>query len=154
MVDPVVPGTLVTNPQNAFTGAGTYASRPPAIRANDQHVAGPVTGKACLGCHDGKTCTKFDFAGTVWQAPALAQGAPDVEVRIIDANDYAYDVHSDADGNFWHRATSDLALPALSGVRTSSWKAEGNLNGVSCNTCHYAGNAGQGAPPGPQLYVQ
>ena len=149
-----MPGTLVANPQNAFTGAAAYTSKPPTIRANTQHATGPVTGKPCLGCHDGKTCTKFDFAGTVWQAPALTTGAPDVEVRIIDANNYAYDVHSDADGNFWHRATTDLALPAFSGVRTSTWKAIGTLNGASCNTCHVAGNTSANAPPGPQLYVQ
>jgi len=152
--DPVVPGTLVTNPQNAFSGAPAYASNPPTLRANDQHSGTVVTGKSCLSCHDGSTCVQFDFAGTVWQAPALTNGAPDVEVRIIDANNYAYDVHSDVDGNFWHRADSTLALPAFSGVRTSDWKAIGSLNGTSCNTCHYAGNTGSDAPPGPQLFVQ
>jgi hypothetical protein len=152
--DPVVPGTLVSNPQNAFTAAPAYQPSPPTIRANDQHSGTVVTGKPCLSCHNGTTCTKFDFAGTVFQAPALTTGAADVEVRIIDANNYAHDVHSDVDGNFWHRADSDLALPALSGVRTSSWKAEGSLNGVSCNTCHYAGNTDPNGPPGPQLFVQ
>ncbi len=148
-VDPVVPGTFVPNPTDAFTGAGPYKSNLPTIRANDQHGGTIVTGKPCLSCHDGTTCTKFDFAGTVWQAPGLTQGAPDVEVRIIDANSYAHDVHSDPDGNFWHRADSDLALPAFSGVRISNWHAVGTLNGVSCNTCHQPDNT----PPG-RLYVQ
>lgn len=152
--DPVVPGTPVSDPQNAFSGDPTYASKPPTIRANDQHSGTLVTGKSCLDCHNGTTCVKFDFAGTIWQAPALTKGAPDVEIRIIDANDLAYDVHSDVDGNFWHRADADLALPALSGVRTSDWKALGSLNGTSCNSCHYAGNTGSDAPPGPQLYVE
>ena len=152
--DPVVPGTPVSNPQNAFTGAGNYTADPPTLRANDQHSGMIVTGKSCLDCHNGTTCTKFDFAGTVWEAPALTSGAADVEVRIIDANNLAYDVHSDVDGNFWHRATTDLALPAFSGVRTSDWKAIGQLNGVSCNSCHYAGNTDPNGPPGPQLFVQ
>ena len=153
--DPIVPGVHVTNPTDAFSGAGSYAPSPPTLRANDQHAGGAVvTGQPCLSCHDGTTCVKFDFAGTVWMAPALTQGAPDVNVRIIDANDYAYSVYSDVDGNFWHRADSDLVLPALSGVRTANFKAVGMLNGVSCNTCHYAGNTGPNAPPGPRLFVQ
>ncbi len=153
--DPIVPGTPVNNPSDAFSGAGSYASDPPTIRANDQHATGgPVTGKPCLTCHDGTTCVKFDFAGTIYQYPALTTGAPDVQIRIIDNNDIAYSVHSDVDGNFWHRADTDLALPAFSGVRTSDWKAIGMLNGVSCNTCHYDGNTGANAPPGPRLYVQ
>ncbi|MGO8996795.1 MAG: hypothetical protein ACLQVI_26055 [Polyangiaceae bacterium] len=152
--DPVVPGTLVNDPQNAFSGAGSYQSDPPTIRANDQHGGTIVTGKDCLSCHNGTTCTEFDFAGTVWQYPALTAGVADVEVRIIDANNYAYDVHSDVDGNFWHRANSALVLPAFSGVRTSDWEAVGSLNGVSCNSCHYAGNTSPDAPPGPPLFVQ
>ena len=146
--DPPEPGTLVANPVDAFTGAAAYASAPPSIRANDQH-ASPVTGKPCLTCHDGVTCTKFDFAGTVWRAPAKTSGAADVEVRIIDAKSYAHSVHSDVDGNFWHRATEDLAMPALSGVRTASYRFIGKLNGVSCNQCHTTAND----PPG-RLYVQ
>jgi len=152
--DPVVPGTPVNNPTDAFSGAGSYTSNPPTLRANDQHASGAVvTGQPCLNCHDGTTCVKFDFAGTIWQYPALTTGAPDVQIRLIDANDIAYSVYSDVDGNFWHRSDTDLVLPAYSGVRTSGWKATGMLNGVSCNTCHYAGNTGPNAPPGPQLYV-
>ena len=133
--DPPQPGVYVDNPQDAWSGAPAYKSAPPAIRANDMHSS-PVTGQPCLDCHDGTTCTKFDFAGTVWQAPGKTKGAADVEVRLIDANSYAHSVHSDQDGNFWHRATSDLALPSMSGVRTANWKAVGTLNGVSCNHCH------------------
>ena len=152
--DPIVPGTLVPNPSDAFSGAGKYKSDPPAIRANDQHSGMVVTGKSCLDCHNGTICVQFDFAGTVWMAPDYTQGAADVEVREIDANNYAYDVHSDVDGNFWHRADTALALPALSGVRTASWDAVGQLNGTSCNSCHYAGNTDPAGPPGPQLFVQ
>jgi cytochrome c5 len=152
--DPVVPGVLVPDPTDAFSGAGTYAPNPPTIRANDQHAGGViVTGKPCLTCHDGTTCVKFDFAGTVWTAPALTDGAVDVNVRIIDANNYAYSVYSDVDGNFWHRADTDLVMPAFSGVRTADWKAIGTLNGTSCNSCHYTGNTGPDAPPGPRLFV-
>lgn len=148
--DPPVPGTLVHNPQDTFSGAPPYASAPPSLRANDNHAGVSVTGKPCLSCHDGTTCAKFDFAGTVWRSPGLTQPAADAEVRIIDANNYAHSVHSDADGNFWHRATKDLAMPALSGVRTSSWHALGQLNGTSCNTCH---EDGKPLNPG-RLFVQ
>lgn len=151
--EPVVPGTPVSNPTNAFSGEGPYVSNPPTIRANDQHGGTTVTGKNCLSCHDGTTCVKFDFAGTVWFAPDYTRGAPDVEVRIIDANDLAYSVHSDADGNFWHRADTDLLMPALSGVRTADWRQAGHLNGPSCNSCHFAGNTSPSAPPGPPLFV-
>jgi hypothetical protein len=151
--DPVVPGTPVSNPTNAFSGEGPYVSDPPIIRANDRHGGTMVTGKDCLSCHNGTTCMKFDFAGTVWMAPALTSGAADAEVRIIDANDLAYSVHSDVDGNFWHRADTDLAMPALSGVRTAGSHQEGRLNGPSCNSCHYAGNTSPNAPPGPPLFI-
>jgi hypothetical protein len=151
--DPVVPGTPVSNPRNAFSGEGPYVSDPPASRANDKHGGTMVTGKDCLSCHDGTTCVKFDFAGTVWMAPDFTSGAADVEVRIIDANDLAYAVHSDVDGNFWHRADTDVAMPALSGVRTADWRTDGQLNGPSCNSCHYAGNTSPDAPPGPPLFV-
>lgn len=151
--DPVAPGTPVSNPTNAFSGDGPYASAPPSIRANDRHGGTTVTGKDCLSCHNGTTCMKFDFAGTVWFAPGLTSGAADVEVRIIDANDLAYTVHSDVDGNFWHRADADLVMPALSGVRTADWRQAGHLNGPSCNSCHFAGNTSPDAPPGPPLFV-
>ena len=134
------PGVLVSNPVDAFTSSGHYVSGLPAMRANDNHSGTSVTGKPCLGCHDGVTCVKFDFAGTVYKAPALTEGAGDVEVRIIDAHDYAHTVHSDADGNFWHFSSKDLPMPALSGVRTADFTAIGTLNGTSCNTCHYDGN--------------
>jgi hypothetical protein len=151
--DPVVPGTPVSNPRNAFSGDGPYVSDPPTIRANDRHGGTMVTGKDCLSCHNGTTCMKFDFAGTVWMPPDFTSGAADVEVRIIDANDLAYAAHSDADGNFWHRADADIAMPALSGVRTADSKIVGQLNGPSCNSCHYAGNTSPDAPPGPPLFV-
>ena len=134
------PGVLVASPVDAFTASGSWKAGLPALRANDSHAGTSVTGKPCLGCHDGKTCVKFDFAGTVYKSPALTEGAGDVEVRIIDANDYAHSVHSDADGNFWHFSSKDLAMPALSGVRTENFTAIGQLNGTSCNTCHYDGN--------------
>jgi hypothetical protein len=143
------PGVLIANPVDGFTGAPPYASDLPAIRANAMHANGPVTGQPCLSCHDGVTCVKFDFAGTVWRAPAFTEAVPDVEVRVIDANDYAHSVHSDADGNFWHRASTDLPLPAFSGVRTAHFTALGKLNGTSCNTCHNATNT----HPGP-LFVE
>jgi hypothetical protein len=151
--EPVVPGTPVSNPTNAFSGEGPYMSDPPTIRANDQHGGAIVTGKDCLSCHNGTTCMKFDFAGTVWFAPDYTSGAADVEVRIIDANDLAYSVHSDVDGNFWHRADTSLAMPALSGVRTADFHETGHLNGPSCNSCHFAGNTSPNAPPGPPLFV-
>jgi hypothetical protein len=151
--EPVVPGTPVSNPTNAFSGGGPYVSDPPTIRANDRHGGTIVTGKDCLSCHNGTTCMKFDFAGTVWAPPDFTNGVADVEVRIIDANDLAYSVHSDVDGNFWHRADTNLAMPALSGVRTANQRQVGRLNGPSCNSCHYAGNTSPNAPPGPPLFV-
>jgi hypothetical protein len=134
------PGVYIASPKDAWTDAPPFKSAPPAINANASHSTGSVTGKPCLGCHNGVTCVKFDFAGTVYKAPALTQGAADVEVRIIDATNYAHSVHSDADGNFWHFASTDLPMPAFSGVRTASFFAVGKLNGTSCNECHYDGN--------------
>jgi hypothetical protein len=143
------PGVFVANPVDAFTGAPAYASAPPTIRANDQHPA-PVTGKPCLECHDGTgSSIKFDFAGTVWIAPAKTLPAADTEVRIIDAKGMARSTHSDADGNFWHHSSTDLLLPAFSGARNSHYKAIGKLNGPSCNSCHENGAAHPG-----RLFVQ
>ncbi len=143
------PGVFVDRPTDAFSGAPAYVSAPPAIRANDQHTA-PVTGKPCLDCHDGSgSSIKFDFAGTVWVAPAKTQPAADVEVRIIDAKGFARHTHSDVDGNFWHHSSTDLLLPAFSGARNSHYKAIGQLNGPSCNHCHENGAARPG-----RLFVQ
>lgn len=143
------PGVFVANPVDAFTGAPAYASAPPTIRANDQHPA-PVTGKPCLACHDGTgSSIKFDFAGTVWIAPARTLPAADTEIRIIDAKGMARSTHSDVDGNFWHHSSTDLLLPAFSGARNSHYKAIGQLNGPSCNSCHENGNTHPG-----RLFVQ
>ena len=48
--DPVVPGVLVPNPTDAFSGAGDYAPNPPTIRANDMHagVASVITDEPAL----------------------------------------------------------------------------------------------------------
>ncbi len=141
-VDP--PEPRVPNPVNAFTGAKPYQFIVPDP-ANAHHPA-PVTGKPCLDCHGGNTTApKFDFAGTIYQAPLLWWGAAGAEIRIIDRNGYPATVHADTDGNFWHRADKDLALPAFSGARSATWGAVGQLNGASCNSCH---------TPSKKLYVQ
>jgi hypothetical protein len=147
--DPIDPGTPVANPQNAFSDAGAYEASLPALNANAMHAA-PVTGQPCLRCHDGSTdAAEFAFAGTVWQWPALTIGAPEVEIRQIDANSVAHLVHSDADGNFWDRSDAPLAMPSLSGVRTGTFQAIGELNGTSCNECHNEDNSTPG-----RLFVQ
>ncbi|MFO0675117.1 MAG: hypothetical protein U0169_01155 [Polyangiaceae bacterium] len=133
----------VANPQNAFTGAPGYAFQLPSQRANSRHTS-EVTGKACLDCHTGTTAPKFDFAGTIYSAPLMIFGAAGAEIRIIDKDGFPATVHADVDGNFWHRADKDLALPAFSGARSANWGAIGRLNGASCNTCH---------TPSKKLYV-
>ena len=147
--DPVDPGTPVDDPQNAFTGAGSYEDELPAFSANAQHARRSPASRASRATTAARRRRSSISAGTIWQAPDRTQGAPGVEIRIIDASSMAHSVHSDADGNFWDRSDTDSALPALSGVRDSSFKAVGQLNGVSCNECHNTGNADPG-----RLFVQ
>jgi len=100
-------------------------------------------GKACLDCHGGGGAPAFAAAGTVYDG---AKPAASVEVRAYGADGKAYSAYTDADGNFFIRATTQLTLPALVGVRNAastrvmgSAAAKGN-----CNECHSpAGGAGR-----------
>lgn len=131
-------------PPNAFTGAPAYASAPPVIDAQSQHGFSLV-GRSCFDCHGGANPSsgkRFDYAGRVFADANGQTPAADVEVRVVDHNGVASSAHSDGSGYFWHRASADLALPALAGVRNASATTPmiGALSDPSklggCNGCH------------------
>lgn len=123
-------------PTDAFSGAAPYAIRDVTLRANEQHSA-PVAGKNCLGCHDGSGhAPKFDFAGTIYTSTAGSKGAANTEVRIVREDNYYVSVHSDEDGNFWHKGQTTPPKGSLAGVRNGNGAFIGHLNGAACNSCH------------------
>lgn len=138
-------------PKNAFEGAPAYAAQTgPSARQGGHAFAAntPKTnpaGRPCLNCHDGNGgAPEFAAAGTVFDG---AKGAASVEVRVVGDDGVARSAFTDADGNFFFRAsTQGLVFPALAGARDdgatklmSSRATKGN-----CNECHsIAGGAGR-----------
>lgn len=130
---------------NAFTGAAAFASAPVATSAEQEHTTRNVgtvpTGQACLSCHTGAGATKFSFAGTIYKDALGTAGAPDVELRIVNAQGLEKGtVHSDANGNFWLVDDALVTAGSWTGTRNATTKTlmvEPIANG-SCNTanCH------------------
>jgi len=139
-------------PKDAFDGAPAYVAQTGPSTRQSGHNFGSNTpktnpaGRACLNCHgDSGGAPTFAAAGTVYEGTKPAVGA---EVRAIDAEGTAYSAYTDADGNFFFRATATalLELPAMVGARSakgtrlmSTAAPKGN-----CNECHStAGGAGR-----------
>jgi hypothetical protein len=133
-----------TTMETAFTGAGAYATNQPTTSAVSSHMTNnvmvtPGLGVDCLTCHTmGGTGAVFLFGGTVFQDTAGTMPAVDEEIRVLDSNNVGYSAHSDADGNFWYKATTTIAFPALSGVRnaTQTVLMTTTLSAANCNGCH------------------
>ncbi|MGH7295708.1 MAG: hypothetical protein ACRELB_12270, partial [Polyangiaceae bacterium] len=111
------PPTTFTDP---FAGAPPYKSS--GGGGDNSHNAG----KSCMqqGCHSslggkGSEAPSFLIGGTVYNDYAGTQGAPGVEVRIVDANGNALSTTSDSGGNFYISAGSagSFAFPAVVGAR-------------------------------------
>ncbi len=131
----------------AFTDAPAFASAPVEISAAAHHRAAnvatvPDKNVDCLSCHTGAPAPKFSFAGTLYQTTAGTQGAPDVEVRILDANRKGMSVHTDQDGNFWFPDDGTIVkTPALVGARAAGGNQlmSGTVDKLGCNACHGGG---------------
>ncbi len=135
-------------PKSAFDGAPGFLSQAGMSARQGGHNFNANTpktnpaGRACLNCHGGGGAPAFAAAGTIYDG---AKPAASVEVRAFGADGKAYSAYTDADGNFFIRANTQLTLPALVGVRNAtstrvmgSAAAKGN-----CNECHStAGGAG------------
>ena len=127
---------------NAFTGAGAYASAPPGSQAQDFHGFS-LAGKSCYDCHGANPSSgiHFTIAGRVFADAAGQTPAADVEVRAVDHNGAASSAHSDNAGYFWVKGGT-LTLPALAGARNAQSTAlmVGALSdpakGGGCNGCH------------------
>ncbi len=125
-----------------FTGAPAYASAPIVASAAAAHAAkgAPAPGNktACLTCHKaGGTGPAFVFGGSVFADGDGKKGAPDIEVRVVDAKGTAVSVHSDADGNFWAKGdalTGPAHAGARNGVKTKLMHQP--LTTGDCNSCH------------------
>src|SRR5688572_2984374 len=108
----------------AFLGAQAYAATVgPTTRKPQHNFAGntPTTnpaGRPCLQCHGAAgPAPRFAFAGTITKNGT--QPAPNVEVRIIDANNKAVTAYTNADGNFFipFATSGALAFPVKGGAR-------------------------------------
>ena len=86
----------------------------------------------------GRKGAPFVFAGTVFADKAASRGAPDVEIRVVDAKGSAISVHSDADGNFWVKGGAPLAKPARVGARNAAkvLVMHDAATTGDCNSCH------------------
>jgi len=127
-------------PVDAFSGAAPYAIREVVVRAHDMH-AFPVAGKDCLSCHNGKgDAPQFDFAGTLYTTTEGTEPVPHAEVRVIRQDGYYVSVHTDEDGNFWHKGTANAPRGSKTGVRNDRNTFVGHLNGAACNSCHTPNN--------------
>jgi hypothetical protein len=142
----VAPTTVGAPPpvDTAFFAAGpAYASAPVSSSAAAAHIAKKVSVSmpavpACLTCHKpGGHGVSFLFAGTIFADKAATRGAPDIEIRVVDAKGVATSVHSDADGNFWAKGGS-LAKPAKAGARNASAMRvqRDSVSTGDCNSCH------------------
>jgi hypothetical protein len=129
---------------NAFTGAPAYANTAPALQAQIQHNF-TLVGRNCADCHGGaspSSGTRFDFAGRVFGDANGTTAAAGVEVRVVDHANVASSAYSDSSGYFWHRAATDLTIPAVAGVRNggATKLMIGSLNDPTkrggCNGCH------------------
>ena len=130
--------------KNLFSEAPPYASAPVARTAAAAHAAkgapAPSFKTPCLSCHkSGGSAPAFSFGGTVYADVTATKGAPDVEVRVLDAKGQSTTTHSDADGNFW-LAGAPVAAPIHSGVRSGTKTAlmDTDVNNGDCNDCHDA----------------
>ncbi len=131
--------------KSAFDGAPAYVATLGASTEKTAHSFGANTpktnpaGKKCLDCHDatGGT-TQFSAGGTVYSGTTPVAKA---EVRIVGSDGKAFSTYTDADGNFFLRASTQfVSYPALVGVRDASGTrvmtalaTKGN-----CNECHGA----------------
>jgi hypothetical protein len=108
---------------------------------------GPLhrAGQPCVLCHsDGgpASSAKFVIAGTIWEsAAANAQGAANVRVFFVDANNPQRNYETNEAGNFYVPESEwpDLAFPFRTGIlrdgKTVSMQSTINREG-SCNFCH------------------
>jgi hypothetical protein len=136
-----------------FTGAPAYAATAgptTRIAAHDFAGAMPTTnpaGRPCMNCHGAAgPAPRFLIAGTVYK-DATGTPAGSVEVRVVGEDGVARTTYSNADGNFFFRASSGaVAFPAKVGARdgdTTKVMTVDAANG-NCNSCHRA--AGTSSP--------
>jgi hypothetical protein len=133
-------------PSDAFTGAPPYVAQTGSTTIQPAHTFDPnlnPAGRACVTCHSG-----FLVGGTVYRDSAGTIAAPQVEVRVRDANGNGASTYADAAGNFYLRKSSapNVALPAFVGVRDHSATIvmSGSVSSGGCATagCHVAGHQG------------
>lgn len=143
------PDSGENKPKNAFAGAPGFlpqlgmSARQAGHSFNANTPKSNPAGRACLNCHGGGGAPAFAAAGTIYDGVAPAAS---VEVRAYGADGKAYSAYTDADGNFFIRATTQLTLPAFVGVRnaTSTRVMGSAASKGNCNECHStAGGAGR-----------
>lgn len=142
--------------KSAFDGAPSYvATVGPTTRKAGHNFANatPKTnpaGRACLNCHgDSGGAPTFSAAGTVYAGTTPASS---VEVRVVGSDGKAYSTYTDADGNFFFRAATQLVeLPAMVGVRNASGTRlmATLVTSGNCNQCHSNGGGAGRIVVGP-----
>lgn len=135
-------------PKDAFAGAPGFLPKVGMSARQAGHSFNANTpktnpaGRPCLNCHGGGGPPAFAAAGTIYDGTAPAAS---VEVRAYGADGKPYSAYTDADGNFFIRATTQLTLPALVGARNATrTRVMGSaVSKGNCNDCHSsAGGAG------------
>jgi hypothetical protein len=132
---------------NAFTGAPAYAATAGAttrIAAHNFAGATPTTnpaGRPCMQCHGAAgPAPRFLIAGTVFK-DATGTPAAQIEVRVVGADGVARTTFSNADGNFFFRASSGAVMfPAKIGARDANTTKLMTIDAANgnCNSCHRA----------------
>jgi hypothetical protein len=139
-------GKDASAPANAFTNAPPYVAQTGPTTIRNGHTFDPnlnPAGRACLSCHTG-----FLVGGSVYKDVGGTIPAPQVEVRVRDANGNAASVYTDNAGNFFLPKTSapNVTLPALVGARdsTSTVLMTATVTNGSCAaaSCHVSGGQG------------
>ncbi len=102
-------------------------------------------GRDCINCHRLSGGPEYDVAGTVYHEddePDDCYGVAGAMVRIVDDDGRAFEMTSNASGNFLHEASgSTIVFPITATVITSTGErpmATPQDDG-SCNDCHRLG---------------
>jgi hypothetical protein len=148
---PAGTGTTPAASAGAFAGAPAYVATlgPSTIDTSGKgnghlsfNAQGNPAGRACLTCHDGAGkggAPAFLFAGTIYADKAATKPATSTEVRVLGADGKGLSAYTDANGNFFFRASAGAtAVPAIAGVRTATMASSmtNKINDGNCNSCH------------------
>ena len=115
-------------------------------------------GENCQGCHgDGKEtlyqgerarhATTWTIAGTVYDAANTGKAVEGAQVRITDANGFAFSLRANLAGNFYSKEAVALPLQACIDFGAKTVCQQSPVTSGSCNLCHNQLTDGAPQPP-------